>query len=87
VPSLEEGFGLPAWEAICCGLPVAASNGGSLPEATHGLAEMFRPTNEAELAAAVDRAAEAAPPVLRDAPTIAEFAAEFVTAAKGVAHT
>ena len=87
VPSLEEGFGLPAWEAICCGLPVAASNGGSLPEATHGLAETFRPTNDVELAAAVDRAAEAAPPVLPDAPSIAEFAAEFVAAAKGVAHT
>src|SRR5690606_15831393 len=29
-PSLDEGFGLPAVEAMACGLPVACSRGGSL---------------------------------------------------------
>jgi len=32
VPSVYEGFGLPAAEAMSCGVPVIASDGGALPE-------------------------------------------------------
>lgn len=32
VPSLYEGFGLPAGEAMACGVPVICSDGGALPE-------------------------------------------------------
>jgi glycosyltransferase involved in cell wall biosynthesis len=32
VPSLYEGFSLPAIEAMSCGVPVVATTGGALPE-------------------------------------------------------
>ena len=32
LPSLDEGFGLPAVEAMACGAPVVVSNRGALPE-------------------------------------------------------
>jgi glycosyltransferase involved in cell wall biosynthesis len=32
VPSFEEGWGLPAYEAAACGIPVVASLAGALPE-------------------------------------------------------
>ena len=32
VPSVYEGFGFPAAEAMSCGIPVIASDGGALPE-------------------------------------------------------
>lgn len=32
LPSIDEGFGLPALEAMACGTPVIVSDGGALPE-------------------------------------------------------
>ena len=34
VPSLYEGFSLPAIEAMACGVPLIATTGGALPEVT-----------------------------------------------------
>jgi glycosyltransferase involved in cell wall biosynthesis len=51
-PSLDEGFGLPAVEAMACGLPVVLSNAGSLPEVGGEAGLYFDPRNgEAMLAA------------------------------------
>lgn len=36
VPSVYEGFGFPAAEAMACGTPVIASDGGALPEVVEG---------------------------------------------------
>lgn len=48
-PSLQEGFGLPAIEAMACGTPVAASNAGSLPEIIGEAGSFFNPDNSVEM--------------------------------------
>ncbi len=52
-PSLEEGFGLPAVEAMACGTPVVASNRGSLPEIVGESGRFFDPCDERAMAAAI----------------------------------
>ena len=53
VPSLYEGFGFPAAEAMSCGIPVIASSGGALPEVV-GEAGMLVPPGDADaLASAI----------------------------------
>lgn len=49
-PSLEEGFGLPAIEAMACGTPVAASNRGSLPEVLESAGRFFNPLDVENMA-------------------------------------
>lgn len=51
MPSLWEGFGLPALEAMSCGTPVLAANRGSLPEVVGDAGLYFEPEDRAELAA------------------------------------
>lgn len=42
VPSLYEGFGLPAAEAMACGVPLVCSDGGALPEVVGNAARLVR---------------------------------------------
>jgi glycosyltransferase involved in cell wall biosynthesis len=46
VPSLYEGFGLPALEGMACGAPVIAARAGALPEVCGEAAVLVSPTGE-----------------------------------------
>lgn len=48
-PSLYEGFGLPALEAMACGTPVACSDASALPEVAGEAALYFDPRNVASI--------------------------------------
>jgi glycosyltransferase involved in cell wall biosynthesis len=55
IPSLEEGFGIPAAEAMGCEVPVVASDAGGLPEVVeHGVTGLVVPRGDvAALASAI----------------------------------
>ena len=55
LPSLEEGFGLPALEAMACGAPVIASRRGALPEVVGDAGVLVDPEQGEALTAALTR--------------------------------
>jgi glycosyltransferase involved in cell wall biosynthesis len=57
VPSLDEGFGLPALEAMACGVPVITSTAPALVEVTAGAALHVDGIDVDAIAAAIDRIA------------------------------
>jgi glycosyltransferase involved in cell wall biosynthesis len=56
LPSLHEGFGFPALEAMAAGTPVLASTAGALPETTAGAAVLVDPYDERAIADGIERA-------------------------------
>jgi glycosyltransferase involved in cell wall biosynthesis len=61
VPSLYEGFSLPAVEHMASGTPLVASRAGALPEVTGDAAVLVTPGDPEELAAALRRLHDSAP--------------------------
>ena len=57
LPSLYEGFGLPALEAMACGTPVLASTGSSLPEVVGDAGVLVNPLDVDAIASALVRLA------------------------------
>ncbi len=53
VPSVYEGFGLPAGEAMACGVPVISTTGGALPEVVGDCGVLVPPADSQALARAI----------------------------------
>ena len=56
LPSLHEGFGFPALEAMAVGTPVVAGRVGALPEITGGAAVLVDPLNVNDIANGIEKA-------------------------------
>jgi len=80
LPSLDEGFGVPALEAMSAGVPVIASNRGALPEVVGSAGTLLDPHDVDGFSAAMER-------VVRDrAWAIAQGAAGLSRAASFTWH-
>jgi glycosyltransferase involved in cell wall biosynthesis len=66
-PSLEEGGGLPALEALACGAPLITTSGTAMEEMAGGAAVLIPPGDDDALADALDAALDGSDPARRAA--------------------
>ena len=59
LPSLEEGFGLPAFEAAAAGIPVVTSRAGAMAQLPEEVASFCDPLSVSSIASTIDAAASA----------------------------
>ena len=85
-PSLEEGFGLPALEAMACGAPLVTTKGSAMEEVTGDGAFLIPPGDPAALAEALEAAILGGPEVDRRRARALETAARYTWDASAADH-
>ncbi len=84
--SLDEGFGLPALEAMACGTPLVTTAGTAMAEVTGDAALLVAPGDAGELALALEACLEGGPGVERRVARGIERAAGYTWDASAEAH-
>jgi glycosyltransferase involved in cell wall biosynthesis len=85
-PSLAEGFGLPALEAMACGAPLVTTKGTSMEEVTGDAARLVRPGDVDELTSALDAAVTGEPGDAERRRDGIQLASAYTWAATASAH-
>ncbi|HEX2275011.1 MAG TPA: glycosyltransferase family 1 protein [Acidimicrobiales bacterium] len=85
-PSLEEGFGLPALEALACGAPLVTTKGSAMEEVTGDAAFLIPPGDPEALAQALETAILGGPEVERRRARGLETAARYTWDASAADH-